>query len=339
MRTFFQHALLWLLVYVVYTYMMSYYDDLYGRAIGNLVNVPLFMVAYYLLRYVQIPYLYDRGKNWGFALSLLASSLGIAAFCRLNGIWWMDAFYGEEYLDRPFLTLGTYLLKTVRFYTPAMAILAWEAHHERRKELERMHKLEKEKIANELKYLRAQINPHFLFNTLNNLYSFVVTQSPKAPDMILRLSGMLDYVLYRSQQSSVLLQEEVDTIENFLGLEQIRYGDRLEVDYQVTGDLSNRVWPLLLLSIVENAFKHGASGDIESPRIKIAIDASKENIRCFVWNTKSRTEGELNDAYKSGIGLSNVRRQLNLVYPNAHELYLSDKDDSFSVSLTLKHAA
>ncbi|MEM9920702.1 MAG: histidine kinase, partial [Bacteroidota bacterium] len=255
MKTFLRHALLWIVIYVVYTYMMSFYDDLWGRAVSNLVNVPLFMVAYYLLKYVQIPLLYNKGKMVAFGLSIAASAFVIGAFCRLNGIWWMDEFFGKAEQDIPFMTMGAYLLKTVRYYTPAMAILAWESHQERRKELERMHLLEKEKIATELKFLKAQINPHFLFNTLNNLYSYVVTNSPKAPDMILRLSSILDYVLYKSQQANVPLQEEVETIGHFLELEQIRYGDRLKVAFEAEGNMTNPVSPLILLSLVENAFK------------------------------------------------------------------------------------
>jgi len=136
------------------------------------------------------------------------------------------------------MSLIDYLTQTVQFYSPAMALLAWESHHERKAEQERIHQLEKEKLNTELKFLKAQLNPHFLFNTLNNLYSFVVTGSPKAPEMILGLSGILDYVLYRSQQASVPLAEEITAIENFINLEKIRYGDRLEINYQTAGNKS-----------------------------------------------------------------------------------------------------
>ena len=335
MRTFLRHMLLWVSIYVVYTYMMSFYEDYQGRMVANLVNVPLFMVAYYLLKHVQIPYLYDQGKMVSFVLSIIVSSFAIASVCRINGVLWMDEFFGKSY-DIPFMTMGAYLIKTVRFYTPAMAILAWESHQERRKELERMQELEKEKLATELKFLKAQINPHFLFNTLNNLYSYVVNQSPKAPDMIMRLSGILDYVLYKSQQKSVSLDEEVSTIEHFLKLEQIRYGDRLEVAYHTAGNMTAPISPLILLSIVENAFKHGASGDIDTPKIKIDIKEQYDKIHCEVWNTISRHKGELNDRYKEGIGLSNIKRQLNLVYPDRHKLVINELEDAFSILLIIK---
>ena len=336
MRTFLNHALLWICIYVVYTYMMSFYEDYYGRMVANLINVPLFMAAYYFLKHVQIPNFYNKGKLLEFGLSIMVSSFVIGAICRINGYLWMDEFFGKNPAEIPFMTPGAYLLKTVRYYTPAMAILAWESHQERRKELERMQALENEKLATELKFLKAQINPHFLFNTLNNLYSNVLTQSPKAPDMIMRLSGILDYVLYKSQSQTVLLSEEVQTIEHFLELEQIRYGDRLTIDFKTSANLSLPISPLILLSMVENAFKHGASGDIDQPKIKIDIKEWKDTIYCKVWNTKSAHQGELNDAYKKGIGLSNIRRQLNLIYPYNHELQIEDLEKEFSISLTIK---
>lgn len=336
MRTFFKHAGLWIAVYIVYTYMMSYYEDLRPRAMANIVNLALFMAAYYLLKHVQIPFLYNKGRMVGFVLSLLASSFVLAAICRINGILWMDAMFGQDYRDFPFITPGSYLLKTIRFYTPAMAILAWESHEERRIELDRMRLLEKEKIANELKFLKAQINPHFLFNTLNNLYSFVQNQSPKAPKMIIHLSEILDYVLYRSQKDKVALKEEVETIKNFIKLERIRYGERLHVNLEENFNGHSYISPLILLSIVENAFKHGASGDIDQPKIDIAISDDEHSIYCKVWNTKSQYIGELNDAYKKGIGLSNLKRQLNLIYPDKYQLSVNDQPDSFSLSLQLE---
>jgi len=287
-----------------------------------------------VLKHVQIPLLFDRGKKVLFALSLLFLSILLYLFYRLNGILWIDELIG--YSERKFWLMGEYLLQTVQVYTPAMILLAWETYNDRLKELERMERLEKEKIANELKFLKAQINPHFLFNTLNNLYSNVINKSPKAPDMVMQLSGILDYVLYKSQQNTVPLSEEVQTIENFLGLEKIRYGKRLVVEYEKGQDLKLSVSPLILLSLVENAFKHGASGNIDDPKIKIDIRETHGEIRCEVWNTKSKYKGEINDAYKKGIGMKNIRRQLDLIYPNRHQLFIEDNTDYYRVLLTIQ---
>lgn len=336
MQTVFRHTIFWLVIYFMWTYMKSTSTSFSTYLLINLVNVALYMIAYYTLKHIQIPQLYNKGKIVQFVISILISSFLLYLIWRLFGLWWIDKAKGYEDVHFYMSTVG-YLTQAVQFYSPAMVLLAWESHNDRRKEQERNQYLEKEKLQNELKFLKAQLNPHFLFNTLNNLYSFVVNGSPKAPDMILRLSGILDYVLFKSQQDSVPLQEELDAIENFLELEKIRYGDRLEVNYTPSGDMTSKVSPLLLLSIVENAFKHGASGDIESPKINIEIIASQQFIKCDVWNTKSAHVGELNDAYKTGIGLSNIKRQLNLVYPKDHTLLIDEQETSYRISLKINH--
>ena len=331
--TFWQHAIFWVVIYLSYSFLLSFYGPFSRYLIANLVNVGLFMLTYYTLRQFQIPYLFKRKKWVLFVVSLIIMSFilfGIYALC-----W---ELFIKQVLNREgiyFLNLSGFLVKTIRFYSPALLLLTLESHHLGKKEKQRIQALEKEKLANELKFLKAQINPHFLFNTLNNLYSYVVTESPKAPDMILRLSGILDYVFNKSQNKFVQLYEEIDTIKNFLGLEQIRYGDRLLVNFESSGKIDQPISPLILLSIVENAFKHGASGDIENPKINIEIRGEQNSIFCKVWNTKSKHQGELNDAYKKGIGLSNIKRQLDLVYPNQHELVIEDQDQSFNLSLKI----
>lgn len=328
-----QHILFWIGIYVVYTFMLSMNDDPYRIMLINLLHVILYALAYYLLRYIQMPYLYDKNKIILFLASLMVSSVGLYGLWRL-GLVSLEGIRGIR-SDTHYIPMADFLIMAIRFYSPAMVLLVLESHFEGKKERERVRRLEKEKMANELKFLKAQINPHFLFNTLNNLYSYVLTESPKAPDMILRLSGILDYVLYKSQKKTVPLSEEVQTIDHFIGLEKIRYGDRLAVDYQVKGDQSVPISPLLLLSLVENAFKHGASGDIDNPKINILIFENNKTIQFEGWNTKSQYKGELNDAYKKGIGLSNIKRQLDLVYPNQHELMIEDLEKTFKVQLTI----
>lgn len=338
MRIFLKHIGIWIAFYVIYTFMMSYYDDYQKLLLSNIVNVTLFAAAYYLLRHVQIPYLYERRQYLLFGLSLAVSAFVLAAICRINGILWMDSLYGKDDAP-PFITPGSFLLKTVRFYSPSMLLIALETYRDNMIQREELQRLEKEKLAAELKFLKAQLNPHFLFNTLNNLYSYVLSQSPKAPDMVLQLSNILDYILYKSNQKTVPLSEELRTIESFIHLEQIRYGDRLQVILEKSGNLMTPISPLLLLSVVENAFKHGASGDISFPQIKIHISAIDNTVSCHVWNTKSNHKGEINDAYKDGIGLKNIKRQLNLIYPDQHTIKISDQQAAYEVNVNIQTAA
>ncbi len=331
-----KHIIFWVLIYVFWTYMKSsgYPEWIWKFMRINIINLAIYMAAFYLLKHVQIPRLYSKGKYISFVGSILVTSVIFYVFWRWMGLLWIDEMRGIN-KDRTFASTVDYITQTVQFYSPALLLLVWENHEDHRKERERMQELEKEKLRTELKYLKAQLNPHFLFNTLNNLYSFVVMNSPKAPDMIMKLSAMLDYILYKSQVDKVALKEEVEAIENFVGLEQTRYGDRLQVESKMDGDLTTLVSPLILLSIVENAFKHGASGDIDAPKININIHSNGTGIHCSVKNTKSKYQGQKTDDYKKGIGLSNIKRQLELSYPGHHTIDILDGENEYHINITL----
>lgn len=332
------HILFWIVIYVCWSYMKSAGTFHPNILKINLLNMAIYISAYYFLRYVQLPKLFSRQRYMAFLVSILGTSVFFYTIWRIAGVLYIDAIYHPN-REVPFMTLATYLTQTIQFYSPAILLLAWEFYQERQATKLKMEQLEKEKLATELKYLKAQINPHFLFNTLNNLYSFVINQSPKAADIIIHLSEMLDYILYKSQKISVPLKEELDCIENFLALEKTRYGDRLQVEHDFTGNLDLPIAPLVLLSLVENAFKHGASGDLSSPHIKIHIETNGESIICKIWNTKSPFLGSKTDAYKVGIGLSNIKRQLKLIYPQTHKLTIFENQESFNVDLLVKTAA
>lgn len=333
-----RHVCFWLGFYLLFTGIMSFIGNIKIYALINLVSVCLFIVAYYSLRYILIPKLYNTNRKGLFGLALLG--LALLVYCLY---WLLRINFLEHHMNfdwnAPFENLVEFALKTVRFFSPTMLLLVWENQYQRKQDLNRRRLLEKEKLATELKFLKAQINPHFLFNTLNNLYSFVVTKSPKAPEMLSRLTGILDYVINQSQHRTVPLSSEIDTIEHYLELEKIRYGDRLEVQYNTNSTHNNTISPLILLSIIENAFKHGVSGDIENPKVHIDIQSNDDGIYCKVWNTKSKYKGELNDEYKQGIGLSNIKRQLKLIYPEQHKLKIEDQEKSFTLSLRINTAA
>lgn len=332
-----KHIFFWVAIYLIWTYIKAggFHTIWIPRfLLINLVNISIYMMAYYLLKQIQIPKFFNAKRYGIFALSLLGSTLILYIIWRLFGLWWIDEMRNFN-PTRRFMNSVDYLTQSIQFYSPAMLLLVLDTQSERQQERDRIHQLEKEKMATELKFLKAQLNPHFLFNTLNNLYSYVVNNSPKAPEIILKLSSILDYVLYKSQRKNVSLKEEKDTIEHFIGLEKIRYGTRLIVDFRSEGDLSIPISPLILLSLVENAFKHGASGDIDTPKIDIEIIEKNKYIHCNIWNTKSNYQGELNDAYKEGIGLSNIKKQLDLSYPSRYKLELDDQQKTFAVALTI----
>ncbi|MBO0933154.1 sensor histidine kinase [Fibrella aquatilis] len=190
--------------------------------------------------------------------------------------------------------------------------------------------LEKEKTALELKLLKTQLNPHFLFNTLNNLYALALLQSPHTPAAIARLADMLDYMLYRCNAQLVPLAGEVTLLNNYIALERLRYDDTLHLTCHLSHAPDVEIAPLLLLSLVENAFKHGAGEATHQPIIDIRLTAQPGNIQFRVAN--SCTPQHLT---AGGLGLPNIRQQLALLYPNRHTMMLNEHDGLFVVDLTL----
>ena len=329
-----KHAPFWVMIYLVWTYIKSSGGVSFNVfLIINIFNVGVYMVAFYTLKHIYIPHFFNQGKYVRFVFSLLLTSLVLLLFMFVNDITWFHKLGGWE---APPITLFYYLQKAIQHYSPAMLLLAWESHIKSVKEQKRIQELENEKLATELKFLKAQLNPHFLFNTLNNLYAQVITKSGKAPDMILQLSGILDYVLYKSQKKTVSLKEEINIIQDFLALEKIRYGDRLEIELDVDGNLAVPISPLLFLSLVENAFKHGVRKGIEKAIVKIEIKEDSNSVLCKVWNSKSTFHNVKRDDHRKGLGLTNIKRQLSISYPNSHSIQIDEEKKSFCIAVTIK---
>jgi LytS/YehU family sensor histidine kinase len=196
--------------------------------------------------------------------------------------------------------------------------------------------LEKEKAETELKLLKSQLNPHFLFNTLNNIYSLSFTSSPATSQSIARLGDILDHILYRCNGQYVPLKAEIALVNNYIELEKLRYDERLTVNFKTAVEHHAEIAPLILLSLVENAFKHGASDDTGAPVIDIDLLTSDENVIFKVSNTVASQNSAPDRVSNERIGLNNLRRQLDLVYGNNYALDVTREDRRFTVQLTLQ---
>ncbi|HVS91896.1 MAG TPA: histidine kinase [Mucilaginibacter sp.] len=196
--------------------------------------------------------------------------------------------------------------------------------------------LEKEKAETELKLLKTQLNPHFLFNTLNNIYSLSFTSSPATSQSIARLADILDHILYRSDTPFVPLKAEIGLINNYIELEKLRYDDRLTVNFKTDIEGEVAIAPLILLSLVENAFKHGASDDTGAPEIDINLHADEKSFTFKISNTVVKESGPDATTSTERIGLNNLRRQLELIYGNNYRLDVSRDDKRFHVELSIK---
>ncbi len=186
----------------------------------------------------------------------------------------------------------------------------------------------------EMQLLKAQVHPHFLFNTLNNIYSFALKKSPDVGGLVLKLSDTLKYMINDCDDPLVPLEKELKSITDYIGLEKVRYGDRLDLKVEIKGDYKNKlIVPLLLIPFVENTFKHGASKILKEPRIRLKIIIKENNFYMELSNNKP-LQVSLQNA-KSGIGLKNVQKRLQLLYPDKHELMIKSTDDAFLIQMKL----
>lgn len=206
-------------------------------------------------------------------------------------------------------------------------------------EQERLHQdTMREKLAAELHLLKAQVHPHFLFNTLNNLYALTLQSAPAAPQVVLKLSELMSYMLYESQSELILLEKEIAHIKNYVALEKLRYGDRLDVSLAASGETEGKmIAPLLLIPFVENAFKHGVSDETDSVWVTIDIKVKDGWLGVKVENSHAGSENHGGrDVVTGGIGLQNVKRRLTLLYPDAHKLTLTKEAEYYTVDLKVR---
>ncbi len=197
----------------------------------------------------------------------------------------------------------------------------------------RLKKVESDKISTELAYLKSQINPHFLFNTLNSIYSLAIIGSNNTANAVVKLSNMMRYVLNDASKDWVSLDEEINYISNYIELQKIRFEDAVTIEYSVDGDTDGKiVAPLLLIPFIENAFKYGVNAE-QNSSIKINIDVKKTMMHVNIWNKKVEYTESSHDSH--GIGIENTKSRLRLLYPNNHILSIQDSYDTYNVSLIL----
>lgn len=206
-------------------------------------------------------------------------------------------------------------------------ILEWLSTNRKNKEIET------EKSTIELAYLKAQINPHFIFNTLNTIYSLTINKSDKAPDAILLYAQTVRYTLDKLDIDYISLKEEIDYITQYIELQFLRFTDSLNIEFETKGEVEKyMIAPLTFISFIENAFQYGVSSHYPST-ISICIDVTKNEIH-FISKNKKYKDNSLQHIGKH-IGIKNVQRKLNLIYPNYHKLLIKEKEDSFCVDLLI----
>ncbi|MBL7780250.1 MAG: histidine kinase [Saprospiraceae bacterium] len=193
-------------------------------------------------------------------------------------------------------------------------------------------------MQSELRFLKSQINPHFLFNTLNNLYALTLKKSDKAPEIVLKLSEIMRYMLYECNERRVHLTKEIQYIYNYLDLERLRQPKDADIRFVVEGQISEQmVAPLLFIPFLENSFKHGLNNQIQGEGfVRLRLTVSGEDLEFFIENSKAERLPRQDHPRSGGIGLVNVRQRLQMLYPDNHTLTVQDEPHRYAVTLHLK---
>ncbi len=328
-----QHLLFWTLSFVILLYFFNTSNKIEKIDIIYTVIFHVSLITgVYLNLLILIPLFLKKDRYLLYLFGLTAVIAGTAGFNLLTfnklvdyvlpGYYFISYYEFDDILIFVIVYSGlTTLLKLSKSW-----FLLIEADR-------KLIRAEKEKISNELLALRSQINPHFLFNSLNSVYSLALHQSAKTPAVILKISDLMRYMLYEANEEKVPLKDELNFIENYFELQKLRSDEKAEINLNITGQTVNlKIAPLLFLPFIENSFKHGVKGDPESGFTRIGISVTDEYIQLAVINNKGKIEKIEKSEYQ-GIGLQNARRRLELLYPGKHVLLIDDKDSSFEVKL------
>ncbi len=294
-----------------------------SRALRGYMNNILILLFFYLNFYILIPKLYFRKKYTWYILSLLAVFLVIVFIppeifpFREGGPMPPKPMPGN---NRMFFFIGHQLIffLAVVFFSLMLKIN------------NRWKQAEKERLKAELSYFKAQINPHFLFNTLNTIYSLAIQKADNTPDAVVKLSGMMRYVISDASNDFVPLEKEISYITDYIDLQRIRFGETVSIDYNPCDATSGKlIAPLILIPFIENAFKFGVNPETDS-RITVTIELSGPELHLRVFNKKvilPESEGV------GGLGIINARQRLALLYQDKHRLLIDDNASDYTVEL------
>lgn len=281
-----------------------------------------------VINYLLLPkYFYTKRYFW-FLLYLALILAGIILIEELV----LEVIYYPDTRAKGFPGVGFTLLQILPFIFIISGFkFAWDAS-------QKQHEVDELKTAvkeSELQFLKSQINPHFLFNNLNNLYSYAIESSPKTPSIILELSSVLRYMLYDCKEDFVPLSKEITHLKNFTKLNELQVEERGEVNFHADNIHNHyQIAPLILMVFIENAFKHSTASQSEGIKIDVTININENGELKF--ECKNTFQPNTNtDNLAKGIGLENVRKRLNLLYPDAHSLITKEENNLYFVELTM----
>lgn len=341
-KTSYVHHIIFWSIYFIFNILRwgSVHDDFVYSLKTNLIGFPIHIALTYFNIYYLMPRFVYTQKYFSYGFLVLISLFGMLLL-KFNLTYYLVSTNvmpeASEMVNSITFNYATTTmlgeLYVVSFVTAIKITIDWL------RENNKLHDLEKRQLQTELRFLRSQVSPHFFFNTLNNIYALTLEKSDKAPEVVLKLSELMRYLLYATKKPKQDLKNEIECIQNYIDLERIRFDNSLEVNMQLSGNLERKkIAPMLLIPLVENCFKHGANKNIGKMQIDIDINVEEENLLFNVSNTIPKNGKASKLASKGGgIGISNVKKRLELGYSeNDYNLDIFKKDKKFHVQLKLK---
>ena len=324
-----QHVLFWCLSFLILINILKVSAEIkrIDLIYTAIFHIPIFLIVYLNLQ-VLLPLFLERGKYFLFGV-FIVGFIGLAAgFYLILFDKWIDFIFTGYYFIAYYSFWDISLYFVIYIFLTSLFRLArgWF----------RLQEIEREKTLTELKALKSQINPHFLFNSLNSIYSLARKKSALVPEKVVQLSDLMRHIIYDSEVDFIPLEKEVEMIKNYIELQNLRTQEDENIEFKVLGEVKNKkVAPLLFLPFVENSFKHGLKGGAAITYVKIILEVSGSVLNFEIENSIGKSN-KIDDTKYKGIGVENVKKRLELIYPNQHSLKIAENQESFKVLLQLQ---
>ena len=327
------HGLFWIILLLLLTLNEASLDSFWFVLSNEAITLGIYALVIYLNLYYLIPNYLTQKRFFTYS-ALLVTASAIATPLLVLLLYFK--FFNHPSLRSALLAnQNWYFLTTfvvVSISTIFKIITDWS------QQLREKQVLENQTMQSELRFLKSQINPHFLFNTLNNLYALTLKKSDQAPEIVIKLSEMMRYMLYECNEKRVSLEKEVNYIQNYLDLEALRQGKQVEIQFTVEGKIEGKqIAPLMFIPFLENSFKHGLNNHLNQGFVHIYLKVEQEKVFFHIENSKPTSPGTpgLTSGRSGGIGLVNIQRRLQLLYLDHYQLTIEDTPGVYSVRLQL----
>lgn len=329
------HVMMWMFYIVTITTVYGSDLGFLNTFVNQTIRCSFYAIVVYFNLYYLIPKYLNQANFLYYSILLLLAVIvisPISSFCQYLFLYFFE--------DRTLMQKEVLDTQTAQFFLTFMLagsstlvkiITDWQRSQRVSDELQ------KQTMKSEIRFLKSQINPHFLFNTLNSLYALTLKKSDKAPEIVLKLSEMMRYMLYECNEKKVPLENEIKYLQNYLDLERLRQGNKIEITFEIEGDVEDqKIAPLMFIPFLENSFKHGVNHSINTGYVRFGLKVHEKEVDVVISNSKASTPIQQFGKRVGGIGLTNIKRRLELLYGGHYELEIDDQPDEYNVHLKIE---